>query len=378
MVENHNELNYLNLDRMKKTLIIILLIINNVCVANMASPIRRGTLTSSALTSRDIHIVKERIYIEIDENFNTASYIVEYVIKTDYSGTQIPLLFHAKDYKGGFNVFVDDQAIELMDIKKEINLISNSPFNKFLEYFQEKTEKYKTIDIHWKANQNNTYYLRDLKYFETDLSKGEHKIRLEYVAKAWTNISDWIKKYSFKYSLSPAKYWKSFGSIEIVIKSKSLNSFYSTNIGKPVSQKGDSIAIWKFTEIPNQDYLEINYTPEISLFAKLMIKINIMGLVFIISSVLIFLHFLSIKKHRKKKPLKKYSWIVITGSIVIPFLILVSYIISYEIIDSVIGVEAGGHHGYTFLVIIFYPLLLPIYWLIMWYIDRKIKYKQQY
>jgi hypothetical protein len=47
--------------------------------------------------------------------------------------------------------------------------------------------------------------------------------------------------------------------------------------------------------------------------------------------------------------------------------------ISYELIDYSIGEEAGNYHGYTFLVIILYPLLLPIYWVIMWLADKTIK-----
>ena len=81
-------------------------------------------------------------------------------------------------------------------------------------------------------------------------------------------------------------------------------------------------------------------------------------------------HLFFVLRYRRKFINKKYSPVVIAGSLVIPFLILLSYVYSYYVIDNIIGEEAGRHHGYVFLVIIFYPLLLAFYWTILWLIDR--------
>jgi hypothetical protein len=213
----------------------------------------------------------------------------------------------------------------------------------------------------------------NLKYFEADLTKGEHRIRIEYVANVWTDMSGWVKEYSFRYSLSPAKSWRSFGSLEITLDASDFNSALTSNLGKPKNGQLDSISVWNFSELPS-DYFEIIYKPEISAFAKIMIAISPLRLTLIFSLLIALLHFISIKKYRKGEPTKKYSWVVIAGSIILPFFMLISYMVSFSIIKWFIGVHAGNYHDYTsFLVMILYPLLMPIYWVIMWLADKRIK-----
>ena len=87
----------------------------------MASPFIEGTKAASAISSRHVDILHESIFIQIDENFHTAKYKVEYTIKSDVVGKQIPLLFCAVDYKDDFCVWLDDRPVKVFDIpfKKE-------------------------------------------------------------------------------------------------------------------------------------------------------------------------------------------------------------------------------------------------------------------
>ena len=80
---------------MKHPLTLLFLLLSQLCLANMASPIWEGTLGSSAFSSRDIDILNEKIDLKVDSGFRSAFFRIEYVIRTDRSGTQIPLLFHA-------------------------------------------------------------------------------------------------------------------------------------------------------------------------------------------------------------------------------------------------------------------------------------------
>jgi len=211
-----------------------------------------------------------------------------------------------------------------------------------------------------------------LKYFEIDLKKGEHKIRVEYSANAWIDISKWVKEYSFRYSLSPAKHWKSFGSLVLVLDARANKCTPITNIGQPTWGNLDSIAVWNFSKLPS-DYLEISFKPHVSTFANFMIAIGPIGLTLFLSLILVAMHAFFIIRHRKHKSTKKYSWIVIAGSLIFPLLILIGYMFSFNLIDNSIGVEAGKYHGYTIFTIIFYPLLVPVYLLIMLWIDNIIK-----
>lgn len=340
----------------------------------MASPILEGSFSSSAISSRNIDILKEKINLKIDKDFRTAFYQIEYFIRTDTAGRQIPLLFHAQDYKGDFKIWVDNQEVKLLDIHSEYKTTANSPFEKFSNNFRKPSREGEpeTVVIYWQQNSGFVYNLSDLKYFETDLIKGEHLIRVEYTANVWTDISDWVKEYSFRYSLSPAKNWKSFGSLEITLDASDFKSSLTTNLGQQTNGRLDSISVWNFSKLP-ADYFEIIYKPEISAFAKALIAISPFGLTLFFTLLIAFLHYISIKRYRKSEPTKKYSWVVIVGSMTLPFFILISYMVSFGIIDSAIGYEAGNYHGYTFLVIILYPLLLSVYWTIMWLVDKRIK-----
>lgn len=344
----------------------------------MGSPVRQGTFSSSAFSSRDIDIVSETVHLKIDENFKSAFYQIEYSINTETAGKQIPLLFHAKDYRGEFKVWVDNLLIKLKDIPEEYKTATDTPFEKFSSAFEKAFQdgESETVEISWQKDRGYTYRLNDLKYFEADLSKGNHKIRVEYTADVWTDVSDWVKEYSFRYSLSPAKYWKSFGSLEITVDASACNRKITTNLGKVAWGNPDSVAVWEFTKLP-ADYIEISSKPEISRYASTMIAIGPSGLTIIFTLLIVFLHLLSILKYRRSKSAKRFSWVVIAGSLIIPFLILVFYIISYDLIDSAIGVDAGRFHGYVFMIILLYPIFMPGYWLIMWLTDKILKRKVQ-
>jgi hypothetical protein len=69
-------------------------------------------------------------------------------------------------------------------------------------------------------------------------------------------------------------------------------------------------------------------------------------------------------------PNKYFFWVMIAGSILVPLLVLLSYIFSFSLIDLAIGPAASRNHGYTFLSLAFYPLLLLVYWPAMWLVDR--------
>jgi len=342
----------------------------------MASPYFEGTKASEVFTSRDIDIVKEKIHVTIDKTTQTATYIVEYHVKTDIAGKQVPLLFYALDFKGDFHVSVDNKNIQLVDLPTIGNRLKGTQFEPFSRYFELVWGYNSDSILEYNEKADRTLvHLNDLKYFETVLSKGEHVFRVKYVANRSKKRSNWVMEYNFQYSLSPAKYWKSFGSLEIIVDATNIKSEISTNLGQPTTGRLDSIATWRFDKLPN-DLFTISYIPKVSWFASLIIAIGPFGLTFILTIILALIHFLFIKKHRKNNYMKKYSWVVIIGSIIIPFLILLFYIYSFDLIDSVIGSEAGKYHGYTFLVMLLYPIFLAIYMTTMWKFDKYFKTKK--
>jgi hypothetical protein len=363
---------------MRKPLTLFLLLLACYGYANMASPYTDGTLASSAFSSRDIDILKERLLITIASDFRTASYVVEYFIKADSGGRQIPLLFHADNYKGDFRVWVDGREVKLQDIPHDYKSTLNTPFEKFSQIFRAPSRpgEYETVEISWWKDVSYGYTINDLKYFEADLTKGLHRIRVEYTGNARINHSGWVKEYSLHYSLSPARFWRSFDSLQIIIRSADFSSDFTTYIGEAAYAKVGNVAEWSFREIP-ADFLKIMYKPEISLFAKTMIAFSPEGLTILFGLLLALFHFSFVKEFRKRYPQAKHSVVVIAGSIIVPFVILIGYPVSYGIIDSTIGEHAGSSHGYAFMVVILYPLFFLIYWAIMAAIDKMIKQNLQ-
>ena len=150
----------------------------------MASPIREGTSTSIAFSSRDINITKEKINLRIYKNFNAAYYVIEYFIKTDIDGKQIPLLFYAKDYEADFKVFVDDAATEIHDIPAEYTDTKKEPFQSFSNSFSTPAYEHATptVTIYW---QKNYIKMRKVSYKKLESTNGQKGLISKF---GWMNF----------------------------------------------------------------------------------------------------------------------------------------------------------------------------------------------
>ncbi|MFZ1391576.1 MAG: hypothetical protein WAS23_08315, partial [Dokdonella sp.] len=199
-------------------------------------------------------------------------------------------------------------------------------------------------------------------------------VKVEYTANVWTDVSGWVKEFSFRYSLTPAKYWKSFGNLEINVEQEGEVRQFITNLGLPNEKEIKAINTWTFNKLPDE-YFEISFTPTPNNSTKILMTIGPFGLSIIVAILLAITHLFFTYTYRRNNIQKKYSIIVISGSILVPLLSLLSYIYSYSFIDNAIGENAGRHHGYVFLSIILYPIILIIYWLLFWLTDRQYKKK---
>lgn len=357
--------------KLKIALLVLVLLRTQFSRANMSSPIWEGTTVSTAFSSKDINILSESIHIKIDENYQTARFTVEYTLQSDVVGRQIPLLFYAQDYKDSFLVCIDDQNVAIQNIPEQYIQFAHSPFSGFSrlkDNNNRENEKDKVI-IQWDENSDFVYDINDLKYFEADLEKGIHKVRVTYTANAWTDASGWIKTYSFRYSLSPAKFWKSFGTLMVTVEQAGIIRQIATNIGAPNEKTIKAKNTWAFTQLP-AEYLEFSYTPVMSRLTRVLIAFEPFWLSIVAAVLLFILHLWLVFRYRSRHVNKKYSYVVIVGSWLIPFLILLSYIYAYVLIDYSIGADAGRRHGYVFLIMVLYPFFVPVYWTIMWLLDK--------
>ncbi len=353
---------------MKHLFTFFLLLTGLLCFGNMASPQKNGTISGSPFTSRNVDILNEKIFVQLDSNYNNAYFKIEYRIKTDFDGIQIPLLFHAAHYSGDFKVWLDNQPITVSTVPSEYLDIANSSFRNFTNIYS-----HNQVPINWGNGIFYTYEYRDLLFFETSLSKGEHTIKVEYTSNAWINLRSWVQEYRALYSLAPARYWRSFGTLEVTLDARKSKSTITTNLGTPDSGQLDSIAIWTFDKIPS-NFFYIDYVPIISKKANMFIEFGTTKMTIFFAILIVILHITFIILYRKRKPHKKFSWVVIVGCIFLPFIVLLCNIYSYEIIYYVIGDEANHFYNfYSVIVIFLYPFIMPVYWVIMWLFDKLYK-----
>jgi hypothetical protein len=330
----------------------------------MASPWKEGTWNGSPFINQYVDILNEKIAVEINEKFDEALFKIEYSIETSKDGIKIPLLFIAMDFKKDFKIWVDGVPKTLEVFAHEYDSKLDSNRTKDFNYFLDENGD---VTIWWNKSNGTVQNLNALKYFEVDLPKGKHLIQIEYVATPWILSEGWVKEYHFRYSLSPAKYWKSFNKLEVELNNKSTKQITTRLAGQPQIQK-EAVLKWEFDSLPTETF-EIIYIPPVNNKAAILISIGPYRLSLIVLFLCVLVHFFLAKWYRKKSS-KKYSWVIILGSILSPFIMYLSYVYSYVWIDSLIGEEAVKNHGYEVLVIIFYPINLAIYLAIAWQVDK--------
>lgn len=356
---------------MKHICALLLLLLQTLgSLANMASPIHPGARQGTVFSSRNVDILHETIRIEIGSDITRARYHIEYLLRSP-EGMQIPLLFVAKDLEDSFKVWVDGQRQPVLPVPEQYNVRIPQLFDGFEGTLGGDRNPINTTDIVWGPDESMLYRPDELQYFETALSKGEHRITVSYEARAWEDVSDWLTKYSHCYSLSPARHWRSFGQLDIYLKAAFPDDIrLMTNLGRPAGS--DSLSHWHFNQLP-ADYINIELLPQANSTARMLMDSPPGGFMGIAALLLTSLHLYALYRFRKRYPYRKYSWVLILGSFIVPFLILASYVEAFPLIDFMIGPYASGRHGYTFLIYVFYPFLLIIYFLLLWMADRMIQ-----
>jgi len=345
---------------MKHILLFLLLLLGHATplIGNMSSPIWKGTRASTSFVNKHVEIVEEKLHVSLSKDFKEASYIVQYQINALKDGIQIPIVFLAKDYKNGFQITMDGKAIATEAMPPELTF-SPSDFEDFKHNCREESDD---VVIQWE-HSGSIHRINNLKYFRTDLTKGEHTIEVRYTATSWVDVSDWVSIYSFRYALAPAKHWKQFGSLEITLDASKSDHQITTNLGPPTTGNLKEHASWVFKKIP-ANTLQITHTPKISKFAQLLIWIGPMGIAGFCGLLAAFCHLLLLLKINWQKSWKR-KMVLILGSLLVPLLFLFAYIMAFGWIDWAIGPAAGGWHGYVFFILVLYPVLALVYWLLI-------------
>jgi hypothetical protein len=352
---------------MKFLLSLILLFQSLFCLANSASPaFAVGSNSGSAYSSKDVDILKETIVLDLEKKPHTGFYTITYHIKTENEGKQIPLLFNAMGYAGGFKVWVDGKAVQILTIPRG----SIDSLHAILKDFGNVYHKPAKHNDYLFNSETDTVF-SDYKYFEAPLSKGEHDIRVEYTALPGGVHETWVNRYDFDYSLWPASYWHSFSSLEIKLVGDSTTKQIESNIGIPTKTAADTL-IWKFDKLP-VDVFRISYEPKLGWFANAMVSFGPFGFTVTFTILLLIINAALIKREYRIAT-RSFTWSAGLLGLIMPVFIFIAYFCSFDMIYAVIGSEAS-HHSNSIYAIFLYPFVAIAYFIIICIVDQIIRYR---
>lgn len=363
---------FVQCDSMKKILLLLFCLLPGLALkANMASPILDGSATGLPFVCEYVRVQHESIRIVPSKDFKTCRFDVVYDIFADSGGIRIPMLFVATGYEGGMRITVDGIPVELAKLPEAAYLRNNSPKSRFLDrrFGSELLE----VEVAWSEDGRRVYDLEDLHYFEFDLVAGAHQIKVEYEATQWRDRSEQVAKEYFVYTLSPAKYWKSFGALDITLEASDLPFPVVTNLGKPVMGDLSGETKWHFDSLPALDLIQISSKPEVGSTGKFFISLGQRGFMNAVWGILAVIHLIAIWAWRRKHFQKWFSWVWLVGSILIPLIACIVYVASESWIDNAIGPAASRFGSYSFLIIIFYPVYLILHGAVMLLVDFLIR-----
>jgi hypothetical protein len=212
------------------------------------------------------------------------------------------------------------------------------------------------------------YSQKDLQAFTLEVTPGEHTVDVYYTASPWIDRSDWIRESSIRYSLSPARHWKSFGPLEVIVEVPEADGLFRSSLKAPTDGSLPGRAVWRFTEIP-ADVINVAYTPKVCPLARTLMGLSPFGLALGVGAVLLLLHIRWMHRFRVNGNRGRSAALII-GVLLAPLGFLIAFLFSYDLIDMAIGPDAGRFHGYTIFHLGLYPIITPLYGLGCWLLDR--------
>ncbi len=365
---------------MKKSILLLSLFISLFANANMAQPkpemFKYYTVHGNPFLSEYVHIEHEDLQIKIDELFEFAHYKVTYHINAEKDGIQIPFLFMANDFTSDFTVFIDGKKVEIKYMPQFEDGLKETKFVAFSDVYG------KLMNTSFADLGNDFGYyvdLEDMLYFEADISKGKHVILVEYNA-TYNNITDgYINDKTFQYALAPAKYWKSFGTLDVTIDASAIEApqnKLAIAVNLPFDHSGNinKISKWHFDSLPT-NIIEIKKYEKPSDVAQFLIDLDATGLAYIFGFILIPLHLFLVYRYRKNNPTKKISIAVVLGSFIVPLILVLTGFIHLFLLQNALGDLYAKRMGagLYFMVAFTYPIWVIVYGLIVWVFDRIIK-----
>lgn len=328
--------------------------------ANMASAELHGSKGAAPLVSRQLDVVSETLHIRGFGKLDSAAVHARYRISVP-PGLRgpLPLLFVAMDIHDAMRVLYDGRPIAL-DASTAVDVSS---------YLDPGAGREDEVVVNfWGSNGGWVYRRKDLQAFTLDITPGDHTVDVYYTASPWIDRGDWIRETSIRYSLSPARHWNRFGPLEVIVEVPEADGLFRSSLKTPTEGRLPGRAVWRFTEIP-ADVIHVAFTPKVGPLARTLMGLSPFGLALGVGAVLLLLHVRWMHRFRVNGNRGRSIPLVI-GALLAPLGFLIAFLFSYELIDMAIGPDAGRFHGYTFMYLLLYPVIMPLYALGCWLLDR--------
>jgi hypothetical protein len=336
-------------------------------VANMASSEVFGSRGAAPLVSRQLEVLGERLHIlgfgRLDSAMVHASYRI--LVPPGVHGA-LPLLFVALERQGPLRVLFNGRPVELGPLP---------PLDPATYLAHDHGRADELVVGYHGGNGGWVYDLKDLQAFTLDMTPGEHTVDVTYNAAPWIDRGHWVREHSIRYSLSPARHWKRFGPLEVIVETPEAEGLFRTTLGAPTVGGLPGRAVWRFAEIP-ADVITVGFTPQVGPLARGLMGLSPFGIALLVGMVLLLLHVRWMHRFR----LNGHTGIsvpLVVGVLLAPLGFLFAFLVGYDLIDLAIGPDAGRFHGYTFLYMGFYPLIMPLYAVGCWLLDRHWKRRME-
>lgn len=354
--------------------VILAIIFNLYCFisfSNSASPYIEGTRTSTILSTKDLRILNEKIYIQPNTSFTKTNYEIEYLISSYSNLKSIPILFVALDYLGEFEVSLDGKKIGITPFNED-SLKNKEYCNRLFGSITTYDSLNMGVNVKFGKFDSQNYQLKDLKYYTINLSKGNHILKVSYRAKKSIDLSEKIKIHRFIYSLYPAIFWKSFGRLEVILDLTKCYKELKCNLGKIRLNKNRK-ASWKFDKLPKENII-LSYQSKPNYWASFFLKIGVTPIGLFFSIILMLFHLYIIRWFTRKNLSVLTFLSTYLGVLFVPFLFIWCFIYAEDIIDFSIGSEASGR-GSAYYLIFILPLIYIAYFILLtiYYIAQKNK-----
>lgn len=326
----------------------------------MASPYDNwGAFSSDINTTKDVDVLNEKLLIQLTEALDSVTIQAIYTLYSNRDLDSIPIFFVAHQYESSFSIFHNSKRINT--IRGSYELYQSDTL---LQSLCGKQDSYR---FYFGPDQQEVFW-EDIQFFYLNLKQGKHEISVRYNAKPEIYRGDWVKQYTLKYALYPAKFWQSFKKIQIEVKNSVPLEYVRCNLDSDFKFDQNGICTMNFKGVP-EDYLILEYQPKTPGIAQAFIHISPQGLGLILWGILMILHLLinfSLKHRIKKVP---FNWILLLGALIIPLIVLIAHEYFYGYIDDLIGDYASRYHGYTFFVFIFYPFMTFTHWGVVYLVN---------